>query len=1264
MDRLEPGQTTWTPQEGDPVQGAVRDFQDAGFDVDFSPMEDDAGNPVDVAFSVYVKSEQDAVVMRDLALKWKAGIIPWAKGTSAVGAGKDKGTMEMYNLKFRIAAKMLVKDIETLTLPEESFEKTPALGGLVGVYRSKVRHRAHRYIVPAHRDAVPLPIDGELSRILGEGHVTTQTLTTRSTAQDIATKVTSSRGPERNDASTKVVRVLSVGHKGPPKIHSGRDAVMHIGLNGGAGMVLAAESEVEREMPHEGGLLIKLPGKMEDAMLRHIPRIKSLLAKYTIDELNPSPDGGSPIVSAKYGEILIKGTDILARDGVDKAFQMMPKGRAKGDAGKLLQHMTDHDCEVALVINVRAGDEERLQHFIMEAMEPGSMGEDAPAHELNGIFQTLLEEGSILSGPREAVQGFVGADDMAAFRDIREMAADAARKSKRDGPSKSTDIDVLIDPTLPPAEYEARCRKVGEILMRLYASAKKNKAQGYLYGHAKAASLRGRNVKVTPRVSRMYRGGGMDIHFRRTLGVVNDPDMQERAAERMVVDTNEAAEYMYALLALNSIPGVEVIAGEKGLVFSPEVVQYMQDNPQQAEVAIAYWDFMMENGGPTYASRFAENFKLHARPVRIPEGVLNLFPRLPSGDPNEQLIDQYDVSIAADAQESHRYALWNLVYGEMNGLFRDWLQLGDLERVFTLSSLEKGVHQGVVSLTDFKNGKKSLDLRDPNVELPASLSDIDTVVINSIEQADDPLFANMKKVLALKGTDAITPEMREKVDVIVYDAKDFGASGEMGIVITNMKTIERERALKKAGNNTGYVDSFDKLNSMPHSTVMTPPLETIGKTAIALALKLGQQPIETEDSAQRRHERKASKIILAAGPTQNHPDTVTDARWFTEEERRIRCNPNAIRDLVEEDRELMREYFGLPENMFIGFGPSATETMEIVHSSLNTGVVVVARGGAFGDRNFDVARRFSRPGAKVEAVDMRWGTGFGSTLESTCREMRGSTHKRQDGQRPHAIVYWMVDNETSTGVQSNPDPVAEKLLNGSKSRRYLMVDGTSMIGSARRNFGRMGTMGSCQKFFGVPSGLSVMMIPEHMMDHSRETLALRDGRENLPPLYRTLPQMAEDPLNAAHNIRGMLQLRCVLKDFLARGGLDVLAAETAEKMAYLDEMIAQSQDFEHAVIDPIDRSNVERHIVCRTHSASALVTQLRSEGVIVSNAYGPYAVTDESFRVLLNPHNSLERFKTAVDKMRAAPAGLHKLMPTRPLVSRRLPPKGSEIQSA
>ncbi|MBI2453626.1 hypothetical protein HYV58_00425, partial [Candidatus Peregrinibacteria bacterium] len=994
-------------------------FHDGGFSVSFEEARDDAGKRVEVKHgTITVRTAAEAKRAVEYAKQHGVGVMPIGSKTSAVGAF-EAPSLNHANGWVGLQISPHGQLSELSKAQEAGYTVIPVLEGRARILKSDDPNKPHR--VQAWGGLTPDELDNALIQELGPGHTVHLDLTTRDQAQISAVVATGGQGPVRVDASFNLHGVVIIDKNAKVRHLIGDEARMQVGLGGEAGAITEVDFEVVKEEPHEFGLVLPIPGTIERAIGEAFPKIMAKLAQF---------------VKKEAGPMRIKGFEIITYEDIKRAYELMEHQDIGGRIGSMLQAMRDLECDTALMMNGRTSlNAEDLFNCLSALYEEESADEGSGevTAALQGIIKSLknlIGEGFVQDDPG-FIAAFLKGDatgmDMAEFRKTREAVAVAARESKKEGPTKSTDLNLHVVAGTEE-EFEAAYRLIWQVYGRYIQDMNRREAKVFVYGHNHPGE---------------GRGGGVDAHIRVTFPL-EAGDHQARAAENLAFLGGRQTKLYDELIALHGQHGISVLPGEKGKLQSPEYIRWMeQNNPEMAE---RIWRYIQQYGGDVFGGR-TEKFKLHAHPPRTEDGVLDFFPPDPNVPADAPLLHRVSRAIMLWCQKSHRSPEGQTVFCELLGLFRDWLELDFSERVFIIESAEKALHTALLSVTDYKSGKAVGDFRAK--PLPAELSpNITTIVVSNPEDLQAPQIAGCYKILFLADDQKVDAEIRAAADFVIYAGENFGAGGELGVMITTPNAIKRARELERRGNNIGYVHSIVQLDKNPHSTIETPKMQIIAELACLMAQKLGGSSSITREEAAKMVKEQSEFVTMNPGPSQIHPRLIAENAALTEEAVRLSAgSPEERRSKVLDVKTAFKKLLGIPADYQVFFGGSATGAMEQTVESLALEHAIPVNMGAFGDRLQTVVQRFSPapPRAKVRPLQIRWGKGPNSNLGAIVEEIKAN------GPNAHlktACGVFLTGHETSTGVEADISAIAGRLDPGI----YRIVDGTSEIGAIPRNF--------------------------------------------------------------------------------------------------------------------------------------------------------------------------------------------------------------------
>lgn len=1192
-------------------------------------QKDDAGKEVETVCNIGVSSIEKAERVVALAKENDFGVMPVGALTSATGAFEAESAGEVHSLNGWVGLRLSaggkvekeLKPGDEIEIEGNRFEAVPLLDGQAILFKSKnpsiVSHR-----IRCWGALTPDDLDKALCEALGDGHTIGLDLTTRNQAKIAAVIATGGQGPSRRSPREGLKAVTIVDGHGRRHELRGEDAKKQVGLEGIAGAIMEAEFEVLRHEPDDFGLFIPIPGGQKEGFTEKLPKIMAALARFSegkevTDEKDEKDEKGKKITAA-LGELHVQGFELITRRDLTKFHAAYGRElpEATGHAGDIIEVMKTSGCEAGLLINGKTGLTKTQIFRLFSVFDEASEKEEGVSPEeglLLRAIKELMAEGLVHSD-LAGMKVFSGTSEIKEMRDMREGVPMVARKSKEEGPTSSTDLNLRIE-SADPAVIEAAYAEIWKIYWHYIENNRRNDADVYIYGHAHPA--------------------GVDVHVRVTFPLDNE-DKQKRAPEHVLEMEKGKQELYCSLLSLNGRHGITAEPGEKGLLRNGRYLRDLEENkPDKAQELMAY---IQKYGNRTFGLR-SEKLQFHAYPPRLPQGLLNFFaPDEKQGSPI--LLEKYSESILRWCQHSHRSPEGKKVFGELFGLLRAWLNLGFDERVYFTESPEKAVHSAVLGLTDFNAGERVYDLRRGGAPEDTNAA---TIITENIRDLEDPRFANCRKILIREDDEPVGSEVRQKADAIVYNAETFGTGGEMGILVTKLSAVKRARDLKISGNNTDYVHSLVEMEENPYSSVETPKMQVMAELGLLMAYRAGQRCTLSDELKEKKLEEQRRFLTFNPGPSQLNRRVIEQNIDLTQRARRMRTTLQEAREATAEVKQKLKRFLGIPEDYEIFFTGSATQAMQQIVESLNLDQSVVLRKGAFGDRLLKVVRQFSPEKSEVSPVSMRWAESENSQLEAIAREIKGK--KSPIPKRNTTMGLFMTGHETATGAEMDV-----KALAGRIDRSFLtIVDGTSEAGAVQRDFKDIDVyFGSCQKFMGVPSGLGFIAVSPRAMTVSREAAAKRDTKT---PAYRTFPEMKNEEATGEvfHDLRGMLQLGAAMDDYLERGGLQGLALETRQKLGRILQVVAMNPHLDHVVGDKRDRSRVMPHIVAKDISVRELRRRLKKLGVI-GGGYGPYS--KETLRIYLGPNVTDEQVEEMAAALDAAARACEVITEKRPLVSR------------
>ena len=1193
-----------------------------------SMLYDDGGKEIETQCVVTVSNASDIEIVARIAKDNNYGVMALGSLTSAVGIFKVNGQAQLYGLKGYIGVKIAPKgklegDPEGKEIAEQSegdnppriltdeegnqFEIIDALDGQMQVLKSLSTSVSHR--VRAWAGLTPASVDAELRRVLGAGHTTGLDLTTAGQAQIGGAVCTGSQGPARQSAKRNIRGMKMINGRGETASLGREEAKKHVGLNGMGGVAAEITLDVIQEPAQEFGLFIPIQGSQEEGLKRKYPMIMAALSKF-MQKKEVETDTGMKTI-AKYGEILLKGLEIVTLDDL-KTGKAHLTGRTAGRANAIIRQMEKDNCQVGLMLNGNVDNMDGLAELffdkVLDAENADLSDRNCPMAALGRLVR---DKTLFLNYEQTSIEVFGAADqdEIGTFKTIRESIPDGARGSKKLGFTSSTDINCRVTANSATGRLRAY-QNVWKVYWKYIDTMRRAGFRVYVYGHA-----------LSGNINPNEESGGIDPHVRVSWefrdGRADSETAQQLAIEKYMYMEDQKNILYTELMELDGADGIIIEPGEKGAVTNGAYMRFLEDNfPEKAE---EIWQTLSESGGRLMGSRCG--IKLHSHPPRLKDGLLNYFAEDPDVPTDKPLLERLRKSIILWCENSHRGAEGKKVLSETLRLIREWLDLGLTERVFYTESPAKAVNASLLNLVDVGSGKKGLDLRGKNIA-SANLRDVQAVVIDDPKLLDNNRIRNKKKILCINNGDTVDAEMRKKADVVIYSAEALGTGGEMGIIITNTDTIRHAEEIESAGNNIGYMNSFVEMNNKPHESIETPRMQVIAELGCLMAERTGGIRNADLDNTARLQQQSAHKT-LGPGPSQLNRDLIGPMSRVG----------NEAPDLADIETKL-RAILGVPQEYKIFFGGSATQAMEQITQSLDLDNAICLSKGAFGDRQEKIARRFKRKNrgqrgnAIVKRIPIRWGEGENTTRRAIKGDIEGQLqpHLRRHKRNPREAVL-TTGHETSTGVQADTTALFQEV----DKQVLRVVDGTSEIGRVKRDFvDQQGNpiidvyFGSFQKFFGLPAGLSVMIVSPRAMEAAKEAEKNRSAAEN-KLCYRTFPQMErEQEEGIAHYPRGINQLGIVL-DSMTDKDIDVIREETRQKMEILRELIDGNEHIEHVVEKEADRSEVMVHFAGIDVNITRVRQKLRELGIDVGEGYGPLKKT--TIRLYASPNIDVEEMR-------------------------------------
>lgn len=1211
--------------QNDVSSDAASELERAGLSLSDENLYDDGGKEVEAEILTRAKSIEEMCRIVRIATKHNLGVMAIGSLTSAIGAFKAQADAETHGLDGFIGVRIQPNgNLTEMPAASEALgfkqgydflgPRTGQLAGMIEVYKSRTPEKNH--LVRAWAGLTPAQINEVLIDLLGYGHSVFLDLTTLNQAAIGAVVSNGSEGPVRANALFTLKGVSLVDKKGEVRFLAEHEARLQVGLGGAAGIVGEVVLEVIREGANEYGFFIPVPGGLGreyTGMVNYLPRVMAALDPYAVFQFEHDEKGLK--LSAERGEVLLKGFEIVTKNELRATYAgLREDSEERGRIGSLLENMRDSNCHIGLLVNCTTDiDEERMIN-LLEALFDTQEDEE----NLFTVIRSLQKYRDVYRSEDwddetdEDIMYF-RPSEVKTLKKMREAIPEMTRASKYRGFTTSTDFNCRItadDPEMRARAYQA----IMEVYWQYISDLRDRQFRVYIYGH------------MHPGDRKEAIGGGIDPHIRATYFLAGeDEDKQKRACEAWYYLQDRKKLLFKQLSALDGQYGIALAPGEKRI--STDYAKWLEENdPEEAE---RMYRHMEAFGGRMFRAR--SPIKLHHHPPRIEGSLLGYFEPDPDIEQDAPLLERYRKPILYWCQNSHRSAQGKRVIYETFGLLRDWLKTQSTDRILLAETPEKALVSALRAFVNLRKKRGWIDCRKTDInslDMP-TLENTDAFVLDDPTLFDNPNLED--KACIYMADELIKPskKWREKASAIVYCAESFGTESELGILLTDAETLKKA-AGNRSINNAGYAHSLFELNDKTHETIETPKMQAIAELGCLLAKQLGFQGDET--LCFTSFEEACEYQTCNPGPSQINQAIIEQSRKIAARAKELKADKALCKKELAVIEASIRRFFGVPNDFYLLFTGSATQAMEQILESLSPDLSVVGIKGAFGERMFAIAKRFSQ--GTVKSVRLRWGEGENSQIKSIAAEMFAKLPANPKRRQESRVAFFITSHETSTGVHTNVRGLSKELgilsyENRLENRPLRIVDGTSDIGLVKPDFREVDIyFGSVQKFLGCPAGLGLMIVSPSAMHLAEKTEAsLKSDCARI--LYRTLPLVArEQAQGAVHNLRGVLQLKTAIDDYRKRGGVRWLRKETQKKFDILKATVDANPHLVHVVDQWDDQSEIMLHIA----GVDIEVRKLRDyllPFATLGNGYGPYK--GETLRIYLTPNLPVSFFRLLAD---------------------------------
>lgn len=351
------------------------------------------------------------------------------------------------------------------------------------------------------------------------------------------------------------------------------------------------------------------------------------------------------------------------------------------------------------------------------------------------------------------------------------------------------------------------------------------------------------------------------------------------------------------------------------------------------------------------------------------------------------------------------------------------------------------------------------------------------------------------------------------------------------------------------------------------------------------------------------------KIYFTPGPTHLYPTAPQHLQTaLTQDIMSISHRDPAYVAMAKNTVTQLRSLLTIPEEYAVFFLSSGTEAMERVIENTVEHTSFHFVDGDFSLRWQETSHDLLKTALKYEVPH---GQGFDYT---------------QAVIPPEVELICLTHNETSTGVMLNLVDIYA--LKTAYPDKLVALDVVSSAPYVALDFKQLDLVFfSVQKGFGLPAGLSVLIVsPQAMQKSQAIQVKVAQTYHSFQSLqsYATKFQTPETP-----NVLDIYLLGQICADMLTTG-LATIRQETETKFASIAARVAQSQRLSFFVRDPNFRSKTV--IVLDVQGGSKeLIGQLAAQDLIVGTGYKQYK--DKQIRIANFPSHSLAHFEHLVQQL-------------------------------
>lgn len=299
----------------------------------------------------------------------------------------------------------------------------------------------------------------------------------------------------------------------------------------------------------------------------------------------------------------------------------------------------------------------------------------------------------------------------------------------------------------------------------------------------------------------------------------------------------------------------------------------------------------------------------------------------------------------------------------------------------------------------------------------------------------------------------------------------------------------------------------------------------------------------------------------------------------------------------------LKTRLNVPQDYTVFLMGSATECWEVLTQSLTPTKSLHIYNGAFGEKWFEYAKAL-RPASSAVTFGLD--------------ELPDISKLPLDAQTDLVCI---TQNETSNATQLR-DGFILNLFNRLPGNALLAVDATSSLAGIQLKYIKADIWyGSVQKCFGLPAGLSVMLLSPRAVERFRKI----NERAHYNSLVHQYEKMLNYQTNYTPNVLGIYLLSRMLQE---RAPIKAVHQHLTERAAKLYDYFDQATQLTPLVMNPETRSTT----VIGLQGAPALIDEVKrralAQGLQLGNGYGSWksgslrianfpAIPDEAFEQLV-----------------------------------------------